>query len=209
MIHDVITALEQSTQRTTDVSDADASLAATRRQEAYAIIDTSDDEVFQTDLYDWYIEQGQAERLLVIQSPYVVTYLQRRFNHSLGIANLLWKYHAQAGNSMRAASVQLELARSTFPLTLNERIEYLGRARANASASSLNTGRQQRQQLLHEIGECLDVAGVQDDLLQRLRDDDRLQPQRKEEVTQLLDGEIKPISEVRPFPPPSIRGIPY
>ena len=194
MIHDVITALEQSTQRTTDLSDASASMATTRRQEAYGTIDTSEDEVFQTDLYDWYIDQGQADRLLVIQSPYVVTYLQRRFDHSLEIANLLWRYHGQAGQPMRAASVQLQLAKSSFPLTLNQRIEYLGRARANASASSLNTGRQQRQQLLHEISECLDIAGIQDDLLQRLKDDDRLQQDRKTEVTQLLDGEIRPIS---------------
>lgn len=196
MIHDVISALEQSTQRTTDQSDAASSMAVTRRQEAYAIIDTSDDEVFQTDLYDWYIDQGQADRLLVIQSPYVVSYLERRFEHNITIANLLWKYHSQAGNPLLAATVQMELAKSNYPLLLNERIEYLGRARANASASSFNAGRQKRQQLLHEISELLDVAGVQDDLLQRLRDDDRLQGQRETEVVQLLDGRIQQLSDV-------------
>ena len=178
------------------MSDAASSLATARRREAYATIDTSDDEVFQTDLYDWYIEQDQADRLLVIQSPYVVTYLERRFEHSLTIANLLWRYHSQAGNTMRAASVQLELAKSGYPLSLNERIEYLGRARANASASSFNAGRQQRQQLLHEISERLDIAGIQDDLLQKLQDDNRLQPEKKREVVRLLDGQIQPVNVV-------------
>ena len=196
LIHEVITALENSTERTTDVSDAESSLATTRRQEAYATIDTSEDEVFQTDLYDWYIEQGQADRLLVIQSPYVVSYLERRFEHNITIANLLWRYHGQAGNQIQAAAVQLELAKSGYPLSLNERIAYLSRARANASASSLNAGRQQRQRLLHEIGELLDIGGIQDDLMQKIREDDRLDEQRTAQVIQLLNGPIQPVNTV-------------
>ena len=179
-----------------DQSDADASLAQTRRREAYAIIDTSEDEVFQTDLYDWYIEQNQADRLLLIQSPYVITYLERRFEEDLTIANLLWRYHAQAGNLIKAARVQFHLAGSGFVLTLNDRIGYLGRARANASASSFGNGRQARQQLLHEVGEQLDVANIQSDILERLRDDERLQPDRQAEVISQLDGPIQPINTV-------------
>lgn len=188
--------MDDVTQRTIDQSDADASLAQTRRREAYAIIDTSDDEVFQTDLYDWYIEQNQADRLLLIQSPYVITYLERRFEDDLTIANLLWRYHSQAGNAIKAARVQFHLAGSAFALTLNDRIEYLGRARANASASSFGNGRQARQQLLHEIGEQLDVANIQSDILERLRDDERLQPERRTEVINQLDGPVQPINVV-------------
>ena len=150
--------------------------------------------MFQTDLYDWYLDQGQENRLLVIQSPYVVKYLERRFEDSLVIANLLWKHHGMAGNSLKAAQVQVQLARSAYPLSLNERIEFLGRARANASSSTLGTGRQARQALLLEISELLDIAGIQSDILERLQEDERLQGDRKTAIVEKLNSDIQSLN---------------
>lgn len=190
----MIKALDDATDRSASGSDIENTSALARRSETYAVIDGSEDEVFQTDLYDWYLDQGQENRLLVIQSPYVVKYLERRFEDSLVIANLLWKHHGMAGNSLKAAQVQVQLARSAYPLTLNERIEFLGRARANASAASFGTGRQARQSLLLEISELLDIAGIQSDILERLQEDERLQGDRKTAIVEKLNSDIQSLN---------------
>ena len=174
------------------------SIAARRRSEAYEIIDVSEDEAFQTDLYDWYLSQGRTDRLLEIQSPYIVTYLQRKSIDDINNADLLWRYHSQSGHNHEAAAVQLELAKSTFPITLDRRIEYLGRAKANASAASPGITRQARYELLDEVSDLLDVASVQSDILLRLRVDVRLKPNRKPQIEQELNGSLLPFDIVRP-----------
>ena len=160
------------------------------------MIDHSEDEAFQTDLYDWYLSQGRTDRLLEIQSPYIVSYLQRRSIDDVGHADLLWRYHSQNGHNHEGAEVQLELARSSFSLTLDRRIEYLGRAKANASTNSPGVARHTRYKLLREVSDLLDVANIQSDLLQRLRADQRISPARRPEVIAALNGAMLPVSVV-------------
>ena len=191
MIHDVIKIIEQSPH---SVEDGQYSLSARRRNEAYEVIDTSQDEAFQTDLYDWYLDQGRTDRILQIQSPYIVTYLQRRSSDDITQANLLWKYHAQNGQNHQAAEVQLALSKSEFSLNLDQRIEYLGRAKANASTPSLGVSRHSRHVLLREISDLLDLANVQSDLLQRLRNDYRLPSERRPTLINNLNGRILPVT---------------
>lgn len=179
--------------------DGQFTLAARRREEAYKVIDDSEDEAFQTDLYDWYLSQGRTDRLLEIQSPYIVTYLQRRSIDDIATADLLWRYHSQRGHNHEAANVQLELARSEFTLSLDRRIEYLGRAKANASTTSPGIARHTRYKLLHEVSDLLDVANIQSDLLQRLRVDERISAARRPQVTQALNDRIVDLSEVSVF----------
>ena len=169
---------------------------AKRQSEAYSVIANSQDEVFLTSLYDWYLAQGWSDRLLRIQSPFVVTYLERKSVDDIAHADLLWRYYAQYERFFEAAEVQLQLAQSAFVLPLSRRIEYLGRARANASIFTPDVGRQSRQRLLQEISELLDVANVQDDLLQRLKDDSRIAPDRKAEVLDEVDGPVMDLSSV-------------
>jgi nuclear pore complex protein Nup155 len=88
------------------------------------------------------------------------------------------------------------LAKSAFDINLAKRIEYLSRAKANASTTSTGIGRQARQVLLYEVDELLDVANIQDELLARLRVDSRVPAARKPEVIQALDGRVVPLSEV-------------
>ena len=190
LIHQVINKLEQASVQGPSLIDGHYTVAAKRRTEAYEVIDTSEDEAFQTDLYDWYLSQGRAERLLEIHSPYIVSYLQRRLSHDLAHADLLWKYHNQNGNNHEAAVVQLELARSEFPLSLDRRIEYLGRSKANASTTSPGITRQTRYKLLREVSDSLDVANIQSDLLQRLRDDPRITAERRPAVIEELNGKL-------------------
>lgn len=196
LVSKVIVAVDTQAASDPHVIDGQLTVIAKRQNEAYGVITDSSDEVFLTSLYDWYLEQGWSERLLQTQSPFVVSYLQRKSTDDIAHADLLWQYYAQSQRFFEAAEVQFQLAQSSFALPLSRRIEYLGRARANCSTLTRDVGRQERQRLLQEISNLIDVANIQDDLLQRLKDDDRIAPERKPEVLREVDGPVLDISTV-------------
>lgn len=192
----MILSLDHASTQSPDIVDGQFTLAAKRRREAYDVVDMSEDEVFQTDLYDWYLTQGRADRLLEIQSPYIVTYLQRKSSDNITHADLLWRYYSQADRHNEAAGVQLALAKSGFVLPLNRRIEYLSRAKANANTYTPGVSRSARQVVLREVSDLLDVGNIQDDLLQRLKVDERMASERKPAVVEALDGPILSLTQV-------------
>lgn len=198
LIFSAITQLEDKTQGSPNTIDGQYTLAAKRRSEAYDVINSSDDFVFLTCLYDWYTNNGWADRLLDIDSPFVIDYLKRRSQEDRAHADLLWRYYAHHNDYLQAASVQLDLARGFFDLGLEERIEYLSRARTNASTRqiALMDSRQSKQQLLREISDLLDVANIQSDLLDRMRSEPRLTGERRDGVLQRLNDQILPIDEL-------------
>jgi len=199
LIFDVLAALDNAMN---DQNTINNDLFRTRRMEAYDVVDNSQDEVFQITLFDHYLNNGQASRLLDVSSAFVVPYLKRKMTHSPEAADLLWKYHSQHSSFLEAASVQLQLARSNFTFPIATRIEYLSSARASASirsASSLintTSTTQSRHSLQREISDLLDVAVIQDDILQRMKSDPRLTETRRPQVLKQLDGEILPIDEL-------------
>jgi nuclear pore complex protein Nup155 len=194
LIFKVIIAVDDLAAHDPGVVDGQLTLVAKRKNEAYGVISDSIDEVFLTSLYDWYLEQGWSDRLLQTSSAFVVTYLERKSADDLAHADLLWKYYTQSQQFFKAANVQFSLAQSAFALPLSRRIEYLGRARANASTFTPDVGRQPRQRLLQEISALIDIANIQDDLLQRLKDDKRIVPERRAQVLSDVDGPIKDVS---------------
>lgn len=196
LTHDVIMAVDQNLEQGPSFVDGRPSLAATRRNEAYDVISRSKDEAFLTNLYDWYLAQGWHDRLLATDSTFIVTYLQRKSADDIGHADLLWKYYGQTSQFYDAARIQLQLARSNFELSLDKRIEYLSRARANASTYTAGSNRKTKQKLLAEISELLDIANIQSEILQRLKDDPRLPPQRRDEVLAQVDGPILTVTEL-------------
>lgn len=196
LIFKVVLAVDKLAASDPGLIDGQLTTIAKRQNEAYGVISDSTDEVFLTSLYDWYLEQGWNDRLLQTQSPFVVTYLQRKSNDDLGHADLLWRFYAQSQRFFETAQVQFHLANSAFVLPLSRRIEYLGQARANASIFTPDVGRQSRQRLLQEISNLIDVANIQDDLLQRLKDDERILPERKPEILREVDGPVMDISTV-------------
>lgn len=198
LIFSTIEALDKATAATPEKVDGQPTLEAKRRSEAYDVVNRSDDAVFQTCLYEWYVEIGQADRLLEINSRYVTDYLRRKAGDDRTHADLLWKYYAHRNDYLEAASVQLDLARGYFDLSLEERIEYLSRARTNANTrqAALLDSRQSKQQLLREVSDLLDVANIQDDLLQRFKSEPRLYGTRKQEVIDSLSGSILGLDEL-------------
>ncbi|KAL8702477.1 MAG: hypothetical protein Q9201_004349 [Fulgogasparrea decipioides] len=194
LVHHVIRSIEQSGTDSADMLDGHLTLPGKRRQEAAEQIDTAQDEVFQTNLYDWYLQENRPDKLLEVESPYIVTYLERRSSDDISHANLLWKYYLQKERYQDAAMVQLALAKSEFQLSLDQRIEYLGNAKTNASTTRPGIRRSVRNDMLREASDLLDVANIQSDLLQRLKGDSRIAADRRPTVIKELDGAILPLS---------------
>jgi nuclear pore complex protein Nup155 len=172
-----------------------------RKVEAYHEINESDDEVFQTYLFDWYLSQGWSDRLLQIESPNVINYLQRKSSDDAAHAELLWRYYARYNQFFEAAKVQLQLAKSSFPINLSTRIGYLSRAKANASTRTnglqdFGRSKQSKQEVVREINDLLDLANIQEDLLHRLTKDARVTADRKPDIVKELDGQILPLDTV-------------
>nr|KMM69011.1 nucleoporin Nup157/170 [Coccidioides posadasii RMSCC 3488] len=194
LIYNVIMAVDDLASEEPEIVDGQYTAVNRRKNEAYDVITSSQDEVFLTSLYDWYLERGWSERLLQIQTPFVAIYLKRKSTEDIFHADLLWRYYGQSSRFYDAAAVQLQLAQSPFALPLSRRIEYLGQASANASTFTHDVSRASRQRLQQEISGLLDVANVQDDLLQRLKDDTRIAAERKDEVLKEVGGEIMELS---------------
>jgi nuclear pore complex protein Nup155 len=196
LVFQIISAVDKAASESPTLVDGQLSSVTKLKAEAYEVVYESHDEVFQNALYDWYLSQGWTDRLLEVNSAYVVGYLQRRFNEGPTYADLLWRYHATRNNFYEAAAVQLQLIRSDFDISLEKRIEYLSQAKAMAQSYTPGIGRQRIQVLLHEISDLLDVANIQDDILQRIENDPRVAAEQKEKVLKDLNGSIMDLSEV-------------
>ena len=198
LVFAAIQQLDTQTQQAQEVVDGQYTVQAKRRNEAYDIINSSDDPAFQTCLFDWYLEHDQADRLLETDNGYVVEYLRKKAEKERPAADLLWRYYAHNNDFLEAAATQLDMARGFFDLNLEERIGYLSRARTNASTrqSALTTTRQSKQQLLREISDLLEVGNIQDDILQRMKVDPRLTDERRPQVLESLDRHILEVGEL-------------
>lgn len=197
LIHNTLLAVDTASNAEPEMIDGRLTLIATKRKEAHIVVNESEDELFQDGLYEWYLEKGWIDMLLSVDSPFVVRFLAKSAGQSVDRADLLWKYHVHRSQFYEAAVVQSELAKKAdFMIDLAHRIEYLSRAKANAMAQSLGIGRQARHQLQYEVSELLEVAMIQDELLQRLRNDQRIDAARRDQVVNQLNGPILDLSEV-------------
>ncbi len=174
--------------------------------EAYTVVNDSSDEVFHFDLYEWYIEKNWTDRILAIDSPHVITYLQRLAETDYQHAELLCRFYTHRSRFFEAAQVQATLAKSDLNIGLKDRITLLSRAKGNASVNTIGVSRQQQQLLNHEVTELLEIAHIQDDLLERLKADPRISQDKLPDIEQALDGPVKGVTEVRsilsPLTPP-------
>lgn len=170
---------------------------ATRiRNETWTLAYTSTDETWHNTLYDWLFSRGHSDRLLEADSPHVLNYLKRTSVGSLPHCDLLWQYHARRENFFAAAEVLHKLAQSEFELPLEKRLEFLSRARGFCSSYGPMGTRQKMNELSHTIQEELDVVVIQDDVLRRIKEDERISPEKKERLTKELDSNLISLSDV-------------
>ncbi|KAI1382701.1 nucleoporin-domain-containing protein [Hypoxylon trugodes] len=196
LIHRVMLDLDTAFNREPGMVDGKPTLITTKRAEAYDVISNAPDEIFHFDLYEWYLQQGWTERLLNIDSPHVTTFLSKLGHKDVEHADLLCRFYTMRARFFDAAKVQAELVQSDFPISIKDRLILLSKAKTNASVSTTGVSRQEQQLLNHEVTELLEVAHIQDDLLERLKIDSRIPPERQPEIQQALDGKIQPLSEL-------------
>lgn len=196
LIHHALQDLDHATSQEPEMIDGRLTLIATKRVEAYDVVSNSPDEVFHFDLYDWYIQQGWTDRLLAIESPHATTFLRRLASQDVEHADLLCRFYTMRGNYFDAAKVQTELARSDFPISIKDRLTLLSKAKTNASVMTAGISRQEQQLINHEVSELLEVAHIQDDLLERLMADSRIPEERKPEIETKLNAGILGLSEL-------------
>ncbi|KAL2130031.1 hypothetical protein VTI74DRAFT_7002 [Chaetomium olivicolor] len=196
LIHEVLDKLEVAFAGDPEMVDGRPTLAATKRMEAYTVVNDSSDEVFHFDLYEWYIEKNWTDRILSIDSPHVITYLQRLAETDYQHAELLCRFYTHRSRFFEAAQVQATLAKSDLNIGLKDRITLLSRAKGNASVNTIGISRQQQQLLNHEVTELLEIAHIQDDLLERLKADPRIAADRLLDIEEELDGPVKSVSEL-------------
>ncbi|KAJ4002393.1 nucleoporin [Lentinula boryana] len=133
------------------------------KDHAYKLSFSSDDEMFQSTLYDWLISRQLADDLLEIRPPFLETHLKRE-PVSAEKYQLLWQFYVKDGQPLRAAEVLLALAESTeFQLQLDSRLEYLTLAVGNAKSHPVSArGRHETAiAFLTDLEEKLEVAQVQ------------------------------------------------
>ncbi|KAI1764492.1 nucleoporin-domain-containing protein [Hypoxylon sp. FL1150] len=196
LVYRVLLDLDDASSREPEIIDGKPTLIATKRAEAYDVVSNSPDEVFHFDLYEWYIQQGWTDRLLNISSPHVTTFLRRLASKDIEHADLLCRFYTMRAQYFAAAKVQADLAQSDFPISIKDRLTLLSKAKTNASVMTTGVSRQEQQLLNHDVTELLEVAHIQDDLLERLKVDSRIPPERQPEINAALDGKIQPLSEL-------------
>jgi nuclear pore complex protein Nup155 len=196
LIHDVLRHLDAASSAEPEMIDGKLTLMGTKRLEAYEVVNGSDDEVFHFDLYEWYVQQGWTDRILAIDSPHVITFLERLAATHYEHADLLCRFYTNRARFFEAAEVQFSLANADFPIGIKDRITLLSRAKANANVTTAGIGRQQQGVLNHAVTELLEVAHIQDDLLERLKADERIDSSRRVEIEETLNGKIQDLTDV-------------
>lgn len=196
LIHNVLQHVDSVSSQQQTMMDGRYTVVGQKCHEAYNVVSASEDELFQYDLFEWYLSNGWEDRILASESDFAIAYLQRISSEKVEYADLLWRYYAHKDRFYDAAFVQLELAKSDFTISLNTRVEYLSRAKANASTHTPGVGRQTRHVLLKDINTLLEIANIQDDILQRVKSDTRFDDAGRQDTMQQLDGQILDLTQV-------------
>ncbi|ODV90031.1 hypothetical protein CANCADRAFT_99845 [Tortispora caseinolytica NRRL Y-17796] len=181
-----------------DLESVGDSLELSRIQnEVFKVVFSSMDELFHYCYYDWLVSMDLADRLLEFDSPFVASYLEKNAVTSLYQADLLWRYFAKKEDSLKASQQLLALASSDFDLSLEDRIEFLSRARGFASGSWPVGQRQAMSDIYRTVQETLDIANIQADILLEVQADKRFADEEKRQgYIEQLNKRILPISDL-------------
>lgn len=166
------------------------------RDATYDTCFASTDQAFHYEFYQWFINQGCSDRLLTVETPYVLPFLEEVSLNDLALTELLWLYHAKREEYFPAAKILHSLAISQFNLTLKQRIESLSRANGFCNCTCPPSVRQQMTQLSALIQELFEVSNIQLDLLNTIKEDKRINKENQEVAEQALNFKIQSASEL-------------
>lgn len=166
------------------------------RSDAYNVILHYNDKLFHYHLYDWLVSEKNEDKLLQLDTRFILSYLQEKSQSSLAISNILWIYLSKKSKFYEAAQVLYSLAISDFDIKLGDRIECLSRANGFCNSSCQLSEKQKMIQLASDIQEVLDIAAVQEDILTLVLSDARIDTTTKDELRLNLDAKILPVSDL-------------
>lgn len=166
------------------------------KDESYMIALSFDDELFHYHMYDWLVSENNEEKLLALDTKYILPYLNEKAKDSLKISTLLWIYHSRKHQFYKAAEILYALAISDFEIKLHERIEFLARANGFCNSDCPPSEKQDMVRLSGIIKELFDVTSVQDDTLVLVLTDTRIDEDTKKDLVKQLDGNILSVSDL-------------
>lgn len=166
------------------------------RDVTYDTCFASTEKAFHYEFYRWFINQGCSERLLTVETPFILPFLEEVSQNDLALTELLWLYHAKREHYFQAAKILYSLAISDFKLTLRKRIEYLSRANGFCNCTCPPSVRQEMIQLAGLIHELFEVANVQLDLLTTIQQDQRINKDNQAIANEALNFKIQNASEL-------------
>lgn len=166
------------------------------RNATYDTCFASQDKSFHYEFYQWFINQNIADRLLDVNSPFILPFLEEKSENDLNLRNLLWLYHAKRENYFAAANILFSLAISEFKLELSQRVEFLSRAIGFCNCVCPPNIRQKMIHLSSVVQELFDVANIQLDVFAAIKADSRISKDNKELASQALNYKILNISEL-------------
>lgn len=166
------------------------------RDATYETCFASDDKNFHFEFYQWFINQGCSQKLLEVETPFILPFLEEVSLKDLALTQLLWLYHARRENYFSAARILYSLAVSDFSIPLSERIEYLSRANGFCNCTCPPNLRQEMIHLSNLVHELFDVANVQLDLLKMIQNDARINKENKKIAMEALNNKIQCASDL-------------
>ncbi|KAH3671304.1 hypothetical protein OGAPHI_000527 [Ogataea philodendri] len=166
------------------------------RDKSYEICLQSQDKLFHYEFYKWLVKIGVGERLLDLETSFVLDFLRDYSTKDMEMAKLLWIYYSKRENYFQSASVLFSLAISKFDIDLANRIQFLSRANGFCNCVCPPDLRQEMTFLSVTISDLLAVANLQDELLLTVLDDERVSEIAKQEAIKKLNGRVLPISDL-------------
>ena len=166
------------------------------RDECYKICLNYKDKMFHFEFYKWFAENGVSEKLLYIDTPYILEFLQDKSQKDLEMSKLLWMYYSKKGDYYEAANQLYELALSRFDIKLVDRIQFLSVANSFIQGIETQFLKQDTTNLASRISDLISVSNLQDELLLTILQDSRIGELAKNIAKQQLDGEILTINDL-------------
>ncbi|TID28184.1 hypothetical protein CANINC_002617 [Pichia inconspicua] len=166
------------------------------RDECYKICLNSNDRMFHFEFYKWCVANGVGEKLLYIDTPYILEFLQSKASGDLEMSKLLWVYYSKKGDYYGAANQLYKLALSRFDITLKDRINFLSTANNFIHIIETESLKRDTMGLASQISDLIAVSDLQDELLTTILNDSRVSQSAAKVAQKKLGGEILPINDL-------------
>ncbi|EGV64945.1 hypothetical protein PSN45_005302 [Yamadazyma tenuis] len=197
LVFNILTKIDMKVVKVTELNDTlKANDIMEVRNSAYDTCFISKDKRFHYEFYEWFIKQGVGERLLDIDSPFILPFLEEKAVNDVKLSELLWSYHAKRENYYNAASILYSLAISEFKLDLVQRIEYLSRANGFCNCTCPPNLRQKMIQLSALVQDLFDVSNIQLDVLSAIKSDNRINQANKQTTIDSLNFKILNLTDL-------------